>query len=272
MYFYPLIAALLVSVVSLSGALFLAGPLKKLLNMHLSYLSSFSAGVYIVTAILIILEASESLSIGFTILFVSIGFVLFFALEKLIPEAHHCSHDGCDTTHNEKFASKVLLSDYFHNIGDGILIAASFSASVSIGILVTLSIVVHEFVQEISEFILLKEAGYSNRKALYRNFIVALSVFLGVGLGLLIKDMHVFESIILAIASGALLQVVFVDILPHKTQGNFSHIMRHSMIFVFGVIVILGIRNIVPHTHVLEDEHGHHENEDENENDHNLDM
>ncbi|MEZ4114184.1 MAG: ZIP family metal transporter [Candidatus Paceibacterota bacterium] len=106
-----------------------------------------------------------------------LGVVLLF---RVLPGFHHHhdeEHEGEPHSHID--ARKIVFSDAVHNIGDGVLLASSFAVNLQVGIVVTLSILVHEAIQEISEFFVLRQAGYSVKKALRLNFLASATVLIG---------------------------------------------------------------------------------------------
>jgi zinc and cadmium transporter len=56
----------------------------------------------------------------------------------------------------------ILVGDGVHNFVDGVLIAAAFIANPEVGILTAIAIIAHEIPQEIGNFMVLLNAGFSN--------------------------------------------------------------------------------------------------------------
>jgi zinc and cadmium transporter len=69
----------------------------------------------------------------------------------------------------------IIIRDAFHNLTDGIVIAASLLISIPIGIIVTISVISHEIPQEVGDFAILLHGGYSKRRALILNALSSLS-------------------------------------------------------------------------------------------------
>ncbi len=55
----------------------------------------------------------------------------------------------------------IVVGDTIHNFLDGILIAAAFLQSTQLGIVTALAIVAHEIPQEVGDFLILLNSGYS---------------------------------------------------------------------------------------------------------------
>ena len=72
-----------------------------------------------------------------------------------------------------------LVGDAIHNFIDGLILAASYVTSIELGFTTTIAIAAHEIPQEIGDFGVLLYAGLSKYKALFYNFLSALSAVLG---------------------------------------------------------------------------------------------
>lgn len=259
-----IIAAFIVMLASLSGVVFATRYTGRLLENKLSYLISFSAGVFLITAGALALEVFElAPSIGAGAILIVAGYILAEGVHRLIPEMHHHHDDDCAHKHGVA-ARKLIVGDAIHNVADGVIIVAAFAASGPLGVAATVSIVIHEVLQEISEFFVLRRAGYSIKKALTINFAVASTIFIGVGLGHFALASHELEIILLAVSAGFFMHVVLHDLLPkhheHETNESF---LRHVAMVAIGA-VLMGLI-----AHELADSHAHgEENHDATEEEH----
>ena len=61
----------------------------------------------------------------------------------------------------------VLMGDSIHNFCDGIIIAAAFLADARLGVVTSLAIIAHEIPQEVGDYIVLLNAGFSRGRALF---------------------------------------------------------------------------------------------------------
>jgi zinc and cadmium transporter len=98
------------------------------------------------------------------------------------------------------------------------IIAASYMASIPIGIAATLAIVFHEIPQEIGDFGILIYGGFSRRKALFYNFVSALAAFLA--MFMIFFSIHFENSIsfLLSFGAGGFVYLASADLIPelHK--------------------------------------------------------
>merc|ERR1712027_67642 len=72
-----------------------------------------------------------------------------------------------------------LAADCFHNFTDGLAIGASFLAGESIGIITTLTILLHEVPHEIGDFAILIQSGVPRDKAIALQALTAVGALTG---------------------------------------------------------------------------------------------
>jgi len=240
----PTITAITVILISFSGLLFVKNKAKKWLFKNIKFLVTFAAGIFLMTSLGLVGEAQEHLTVLVTFFSVISGFVLMSVIHTFIPETHHHHDDSCPDCVPSKKGTKLLISDSIHNFADGIILVVAFSASQNIGLIAALSIFIHEFVQEISEFFVLRQSGYTTKKAIFWNFISALTILLGVWAGTTLTQESQIQSILLGVSAGAFFHVVFHDLLPYKeiTQLNKKLMLKHITLFLLGIVIIWSIR------------------------------
>lgn len=251
----PFLAAIAIALVSFSGALFTSITSKGWLSRNMSYLITFSGGVFLITTINLAQEAFEILDASTAIFSILGGFILLWIAQIVIPETHeHTDIQASDRL--SKSGIKVLIGDGIHNIGDGVLLVPAFALSPSLGLVVAFTILVHEFIQEISEFFVLRASGYSTRKALSLNFLSALTILIGVAIGWSLVNNEGVQGLLLGIAAGAFLQIVVYDLFPFtaRKQLEAPKAWRHLGLFLSGALVMLTIGSFTPHAHEQEDE------------------
>lgn len=251
-------SAALIMVASLAGVVFIWKGLGTWMRRHLKHLVTFSAGVFLVISFTLTEEAlhltdSTTLALGG----MAFGALLLEILSRIIPGAHHHHSDEHDHSHTHIDARRMLAGDAIHNVADGLLLVPAFLIDLRLGIATAGAIFIHELVQEISEFFVLKEAGLSTKQALARNFLVSATIFIGVGIGLMLTSAKALEGPLVAIAAGGFLYVVFRDLLPSSLRDmkESKKESGHLIALALGMILMLLVGMIVPHEHP-EDEHG----------------
>ncbi|KKT15034.1 MAG: Zinc/iron permease [Parcubacteria group bacterium GW2011_GWF2_44_8b] len=247
-----LLYSVLIMLASLVGVFSVWRRAGRAIERNLNLLVSFSAGVFIVIAYQLGIEVVEhSATLGSGLVWIVIGLLTVWLLFKFLPSSHH-HHDEASETHphSRLDARRIMASDALHNLGDGILLATSFAVSSSLGMLTALSIFVHELVQEISEFFVLRQAGYSTKSALILNFAISATVLLGaLGGFFLLESFETLEVPLLGLASGAFLVVVFHDLIPHSVRSSRHENLywRHLLWFLVGMVLMFVVSTFTAH-------------------------
>lgn len=269
---YILLAGLCITLVSTAGLLLVKThkSLANFINNHLTTLTSISAGIFLVTSFVLIRETLELLPLVQAIISFLLGGAFYILMFKFIKPHRHM---GDDHTHDAKqSAYRVLFGDTLHNIADGLLLVASFGAGVPIGVSNTISIILHELPQELSEFFVLKRSGYSNNEAIYRNFATAFSVFVGIGMGLVLVQTQVIQAYLLGITATFFLGIVFTDLFPVRKLIKEQKITQNISALIIGIMIMFLVNAFIVGEHSHSHEHEHDSHEHENLIEHNDDV
>lgn len=233
-YIYTFASVIIVSLISLVGV-FTLSLKEEILRKYVFIFISVAVGALLGDALIhLIPEAfADSVNGTLTSILVIAGILFFFILEKFL----HWHHHGEDTDDNyiHPVGKLVLFSDGVHNFMDGMIIGASFLVSVPVGIATTLAVILHEIPQEIGDFAVLLHSGYTKRRALWLNFLSALTAVLGaIVLFIIGETAKVSSSWFLPIAAGGFIYIAVADLIPelHKTKEA-----RHSFMQIVAVIV-----------------------------------
>ncbi len=226
------------------GSVMLASSLLLLNNKWLGKISGYllylAGGTLLSSALLgLIPEASETLSLHEVVLWVLIGILLFFLLEKIILW-RSCHDENCERQIHAA-APMILIGDAFHNAIDGVVIAASFLTSTELGIFVTLSVVLHEIPQELGDFGILIKGGYTRKKALWYNLLSgSSSLVAGIAAYYLLDYVKVAVPYTIAIAAASFLYISMADLIPemHKETKPKESVIQIIMILT-GVCIII---------------------------------
>jgi len=220
-WLYSLSSVLIISFVSFVGVMFL-GFKPTFLQKILFFLVSFAVGAMFGGAFFhLIPEAFENQPHSLnTSIFIIIGIITFFTLEKFL----HWHHNHRVSENEEKIKPLGILTltaDSFHNFIDGILIASAYMVDINVGIATTLAIVLHEIPQEIGEFAILIHSGFKIRKALLFNFLSACFSILGAILVLIIGNtIEGLQYFIIAFAAGGFIYLAGSDLIPELHKNN----------------------------------------------------
>ncbi len=257
-WIYSLVSVLIVSLTSLLGILTIVFK-QHYLKGFLLFMVSFAAGTLLGDVFLHLLpELIETKGFGMTLgINIILGILIFFALEKFV-HWRHCHLSGTND-HTHSLATMNLVGDAVHNFIDGVLIAGSFLLSIPVGIATTVAVIFHEIPQEMGDFGVLLHSGMKVKKALFFNFLSALSAFLGVllvlGIGI---DAETIVEFIIPITIGGFIYIANSDLIPelHKDVKVKNSILQ-LLSFIIGVALMAGML-FIP---FAEAGHGHNGNE-----------
>lgn len=242
-YLLTFISVLMVSLLSLGGILLLSFR-EMLFRKYLSVFISIAVGALLGDAFLHLIpealsEGGEHGSLAGVLIIT--GILAFFLLEKFLHWHHHGEDIG--TTEVHPVGKLVLVSDVTHNFLDGVVIAASFSVSPSVGIATTLAVILHEIPQEVGDFAVLLHAGYTKWRALLLNFLSALSAVLGAALFFLIGEFaESFAALAVPITAGGFVYIAVADLIPElqKTKDWRISIWQATAV-ILGIVAMFGL-------------------------------
>ncbi len=220
------------------------------IERNLDYLVSFSAGVFLVFLYGLAGEAIEHAGgLYYGLAWLLSGAAGIWLAFKLLPGSHVHVHESGDA-HPPLDPRRLLLTDSIHNAADGIFLAASYAVSPVLAAAAGVSIFVHEALQEISEFFVLRDAGYSTRGALIVNFLTSSTILVGaIGGYFLLDTFEMLEGPLLGIAAGGILIVVLHDLIPHSIRGanSATHYVKHLAWFLVGIALMSAVVAVLPH-------------------------
>ena len=139
----------------------------------------------------------------------------------------------------------ILVGDGLHNFTDGILIAAAFLADPKLGLITALAIIAHEIPQEIGDFIVLLNAGFSKARAYVYNLICSMMAVIGglVGYYTLGSGMEAIPYV-LVLASSGFIYIALCDLMPQMQRRS---TLRESVPQF--VLIALGVGLVLMLTH-----------------------
>ncbi|MBU0611996.1 ZIP family metal transporter [Patescibacteria group bacterium] len=242
-YIYAFASVIIISLISLVGvfSFSLKGELfKKYVGMFIS----LAIGALLGDAFIhLIPESLEDLNTTSASLLIIGGILIFFVVEKFLHWHHHGEDEDREKFHPQPVGQLILFSDGVHNFIDGIIIGASFLVSIPVGIATSLAVILHEIPQEIGDFAVLIYAGYSKKRALWLNFLSALTAILGVFIALILgKTVEASTIWFLPVAAGGFIYIAMADLIPelHKTKKVWYSILQFLVILV-GILIMFAL-------------------------------
>ena len=197
----------------------------QVLSRLVRHLVSLSAGVLLGTALLHVLPEAFAGDVDPHRLFATLlgGLLFFFLLEKAELYRHGHHHEGDGHAHHHHYDEEqagrggwaVLVGDSIHNFCDGVIIAAAFLADVRLGVMTSLAIVAHEIPQEVGDYIVLLNAGFTRARALMFNALSGLASVIGGVLGyVVVGPWREWFPYLLVVAASSFVYISVADLLP----------------------------------------------------------
>lgn len=231
----------------IAASVFLVFP-KSIREVLIPRLISFAIGALLSAALLALIphaaeaEHMDAHNLGLTIL---LGVLAFFLLEKMVLwrhcHSHECEVHTPEQHHHEKAAGTlVLIGDGIHNLVDGVLIAAAFMTDFDLGVVTALAVAAHEIPQEVGDFAILLNSGYSRGRALFFNVLASLTTVVGAVIAYFsLGGVQDILPYILAVAASSFIYIAVADLIPglHK-RLQISATLEQIGLILLGVLTI----------------------------------
>lgn len=198
----------------------------------------FGLGVYAALVFMLLREGIEHGGVTSTLIWGSVGLGASLIIGIVFKEFHH-HHDHAEGARHHTRAStwRILISDFFHNIVDGIAVVSGFALSPLIGATSFIGVLGHQTIQQAGQQVLLVEGGIPTRKALWVSFLISLSTFLG----FFLAGYESLEAPLITASAGIVLWKVCTDILHAKWNA------KTVLGFFIGVVLLTASLILIPH-------------------------
>ncbi len=241
-----LVFGLLSALTTVLGGLF---SLRFLDKVHL--ITSFSAGVVIGLAFFDLLPEAISLSgeggINSTTFLIATGFIFYLILDRAFhnveqKSAHDHEHEShIEHGHRGKLRAASLVT---HSMLDGVGIGFAFQVSLSLGTLVAVAVLAHDFSDGINTVSAIIKDGGKKLAALKWLMLDAAAPILGVILTLFFTVQENVLGMILALFCGFFFYIGASDLIPesyHNHPAKLTTFMTIlGMIFIYTAISFAG--------------------------------
>jgi zinc and cadmium transporter len=237
-FLWILLGGVAMSAIALVGSVTLvlrASSLKKVLLP----LVAFAAGSMIGGAVFHMIPAAlSSMPVMTIMIWLALGFLLFFALEQFL-HWHHChrAYAAC----KKPLTYLILIGDGLHNFLGGVSIAGVFLIDVRLGIAAWIAAAAHEIPQELGDFGVLIHGGWKKRAALFFNVLSGLMFLVG-GLVAYAASRRVDVTWLVPLAAGNFLYIGASDLVPevNKSRSAGSSLL-HFTAFAAGLGLLYAI-------------------------------
>ncbi|GLH01284.1 Protein catecholamines up [Gryllus bimaculatus] len=134
-----------------------------------------------------------------------------------------------------------LAADFTHNFTDGLAIGASYLAGKNVGIVTTITILLHEVPHEIGDFAILIQSGCSKKKAMYLQLTTAVGALTGTLVSLLAEGIDsTATSWILPFTAGGFIYIATVSVIPELlSDTKFWQSVKEIIALLVGVYMMI---------------------------------
>ncbi|XP_065355548.1 protein catecholamines up [Calliphora vicina] len=139
-----------------------------------------------------------------------------------------------------------LAADFAHNFTDGLAIGASFLAGNSVGVVTTITILLHEVPHEIGDFAILIKSGCSRRTAMLLQLVTALGALSGTALALIGVGADADAAPwVLPFTAGGFIYIATVSVLPELLEEStkLGQSIKEIAALLTGVLLMVFIAN-----------------------------
>lgn len=227
---------------SLAGAAALLAVKTSLRKALTTTLLAFGAGAFIATSFADLLpDAVEQSQEARSVFLAAMGgLVAFFILERFLMRYGFHANGHAHEDHMESLPALLIVGDSIHNFLDGVVIAVAYVSSPALGLTTALAVASHELPQEIGDFSILLNHGWSRSKVFLVNLVQSLATIPGAIIGYLggialARHLPVF----LAAAAGIFLYLGSSDLIPelHHRAGH-RQVLHVVIPFLTGTLAV----------------------------------
>lgn len=192
---------------------------------RLHFVLSFTAGVLLgvvsfeVLPEVFALAHEQQLDASSAMIALVAGFLVFHSLEKYVL-IHHAHEADYAHHHHPKIGDLSAISLAGHSFMDGVGIGLGFQVSESVGMVVAIAVISHDFCDGLNTVGLMLVNHNTNRRALAMLLLDAIAPVLGVASTLVIQVPPAMVIIYLGFFAGFLLYISASDILPEAHSQN----------------------------------------------------
>ena len=163
-----------------------------------------------------------------------VGFLVFFVLEQFL-HWHHCHQP---VSRHQPLGYLILLADGVHNFIGGLAVGSAFVIDIKVGLVAWLVAAAHEVPQELGDFGILVNSGWTRRSALVYNVLSGLTFLVGALVALAMSGV-VGVLLLLPFAAGNFAYIAASDLIPQLRATGLRRQLEYFAALLAGLAVLL---------------------------------
>jgi len=214
------------------------------LRKALPYFFAFAAGSLIAVSFFDILpesldiSASVNLSIRYVMITVVASFLFYSFLEKFLLVHFHEENGGHGHVMGPVGAGSLVI----HSFLDGVAIGAAYQVNTTIGLLVALAVIFHDFTDGINTVTLMLKNKQQLRNTTVFLVMDAIAPVLGVTITSLLMINQTVLALVLAVFVGEFIYIGAVNLMPETRKYTNWKIAASTML---AILLILGLTSVI---------------------------
>ncbi|KGI79023.1 hypothetical protein LF63_0101320 [Oleiagrimonas soli] len=172
----------------------------------------------------------------------AVGVVLLVCVESVVRA-------WATSTDVAAFARMDVFGDVVHHVIDGVVIGAAFAVDATLGLVVAVTVMLHELPRGIGHAGVLTAGGFAPRRVFRLSLMAAAGVPLGAWLALALAQSTGLVGFGLAFAAGCTIYLACVDVLPAVWQRLGAHNRLAPALGMLGGVVFMWAAALVDHVH-----------------------
>ena len=241
-YYEVALGALAVLLATSVGSLAIL-PFKRIEGSLYSIMLAFSAGVMAYSSVEMLSESHFFAGDIIVLVGFISGLLALLVAERLFPHIHrHMGNE--ELTDSKKKAAIVVGTIALHNVPEGLAVATAFAASGPLGWFVTTSIAIQDVPEGMMISAPLAAYGISRRWSIFSGIFSGIAEAIAVIIGYaFLSSFSGLIPVALAFSAGAMIYVVFVELLPDAIKNGMERVAAFS--FVSGAAIAFLIASLL---------------------------
>ena len=161
---------------------------------------------------------------------------------------HHSHHASKASQAPAPVTYLVLIGDALHNFLGGLAIGSTFLLDPTAGVIAWVAAAAHEVPQELGDFGVLVHGGWPRRKALWWNFLSAITFPLGGVVAWGVARQFAVGGLVL-FGAGNFIYIAASDLIPEiKASSGPRESATHFLLFLAGLGLLAAVATVLGHT------------------------